>query len=303
MEKISVIMSVYKEEEIWLKESIESILNQTYKNIEYIIILDNPLAKNLENIIKDYAKNDKRIKFYKNKENLGLVKSLNFALSKSSGKYIARMDADDISMPERLEKQLNYLKINNIDILGSNILEFYENEKERSVSLPLNNIDIKNKILITNRIIHPTWLVNKKVYDELNGYRNIPYCEDYDFILRAIKNDFKVENYPEILLKYRLSPNSISRSNPLKQKLISIYLAKNIDCIDDITNEKIEEYIKSKKITERKIKHYNEAIKLFDKYKKNKNKLFILLASMKSKLFFETEVVHRLKYIINNKSI
>ncbi len=102
-EKISVIMSVYKEPEEQLRSSIESILKQTYSNFEFIIILDNPEEKWREDLINSY--HDNRIKFYVNEKNFGLTNSLNKALTYATGDYVARMDADDISMPDRLQNK------------------------------------------------------------------------------------------------------------------------------------------------------------------------------------------------------
>ena len=118
MMEISVIMATYKEKIELLKVAIESILKQTYNNFEFIIILDNP--ENIEHIrcIENYQKNDDRIRFYINEKNMGLTKTLNKALSLSKGKYICRMDADDVSMPDRIEKQLHYLNQYHYDLIG-----------------------------------------------------------------------------------------------------------------------------------------------------------------------------------------
>lgn len=106
MEKISVIMSTFNEKLEWVKEAIDSIINQTYRNIEFIIIVDNPNNIELKNMLEQYCIEDDRIKIIVNEFNIGLVKSLNKALKICSGEFIARMDADDISVKYRLEKQL-----------------------------------------------------------------------------------------------------------------------------------------------------------------------------------------------------
>ena len=103
---ISVIMSNYNTPEEYLREAIESILNQTYKNFEFIIIDDCSTDNSLE-IIKSY--NDERIVLIENEENIGLTKSINKGLAVAKGEYIARMDADDVSLPQRFEKQINYM--------------------------------------------------------------------------------------------------------------------------------------------------------------------------------------------------
>ena len=102
MDKVSVIMSTYKEPIEWIQQSVDSILNQTYKNLEFIIIVDNPEYAELVSLLNDYADSDDRISVVVNNNNIGLVKSLNKALSFCTGEYVARMDADDISLPERL---------------------------------------------------------------------------------------------------------------------------------------------------------------------------------------------------------
>lgn len=109
-------MSGYKEDIRYLKESINSILNQTYTDFELIFLLDNPSNKDITDLLNDYCKKDKRIRFFINEENLALAKTLNKALTFVKGEYIARMDADDVSMPNRLEAQLNYLLKNGYDM-------------------------------------------------------------------------------------------------------------------------------------------------------------------------------------------
>lgn len=106
--KISVIMSAYNESFDELNKSIDSIINQTYQNIEFIIVSDNPENKNIKMAVQ--AANDQRIKFIENKENIGLVQSLNRAISKATGKFIARMDADDISRKNRLKDKGRFVE-------------------------------------------------------------------------------------------------------------------------------------------------------------------------------------------------
>ena len=103
--EVSVIMATYKEPENLLRQAIESILNQSYKDFEFIIILDNPGNKEHIEIVKSYQKQDSRIRFYINEKNAGLTATLNRGIELSRGKYICRMDADDISMPERIQDQ------------------------------------------------------------------------------------------------------------------------------------------------------------------------------------------------------
>ena len=104
---ISVVMSNYNTDEEYLRAAIESVLNQTYENFEFIIV-DDCSTNNSVDVIESYS--DKRIKLIKNKGNMGLTKSLNIAIKAAKGEFIARMDADDIALPQRFEKQIEFLK-------------------------------------------------------------------------------------------------------------------------------------------------------------------------------------------------
>src|SRR5699024_5552594 len=118
---VSVIMSVYNETETELALAIESILNQTYKDIEFIIVLDAPDNELVLKLIKKYQTSDDRIKIIINNQNQGLAKSLNTGIKSSSGEYIARMDADDISFKNRLDVQISFLEKNaDYDIVSTN---------------------------------------------------------------------------------------------------------------------------------------------------------------------------------------
>ena len=139
--EISVIMSVYNEPKEYLIRSIESILNQTFKDFEFIVILDNPKNEIARNIAKEYSLKDERIVFIKNEENIGLTKSLNKGISISKGKFIARMDADDISHPKRFEEQISFLNKNNeYGLCGTKAYLIDENGKIlENLVHPLNN--------------------------------------------------------------------------------------------------------------------------------------------------------------------
>lgn len=223
---ISVIMSTYKEDERLLRESIESILNQTYRDFEYIIILDYPDNDVHKSVIKEYALKDDRIHFYINKKNMGLTDSLNRGLSLCHGEYIARMDADDISLPDRLERQMKYLEKNHYDLIGGITEMINENGSllYSIKSVPTDPKKINKALRYSQCIAHPTWLGRKEVFEKNAGYRHMPLCEDYDFTLRAVLNGFVVSNLNEAVLKYRMTSNSISRSNLFEQYLYMSYI-------------------------------------------------------------------------------
>ena len=141
MKKVSIIMSVYNEIETEVELSINSILNQTYLNLEIIIVIDNPNNEALIKKIKKYSEKDNRIKCIYNDKNIGLANSLNKGLKISTGDYIARMDADDISYPLRIEKQVEYLEKNkDIFLLGC------QAEKIDDKNIKIGNIKKLEKI-------------------------------------------------------------------------------------------------------------------------------------------------------------
>ena len=285
---VSVIMSVYNEEEKWLMQSIESILNQSYKNLEFIIILDKPDNKKLENIIKFYSKKDVRIRFYKNEKNLGLVKSLNKALTYVKGDFIARMDADDISIVNRIDKQIEYLGSHpDVDFMGARCINMDEDGTElyRDEIIPEDMKLIKSCLLNVDFINHPTWFFRKECIDKNEGYREITCAEDYDFLLRLITNGFKLANTNEFLVRYRIRKSGISKSNSLQQLLYSKHVVKMYK--DRVKygheNETVEE-LSNIEINVDQEKRYSLALEGLTKSKlyKKKNKFYRIYLILKS---------------------
>lgn len=134
------------------------------------------------------------------------------------------MDADDISESERIEKEMKYMLDNNLDIVGCRLAPFSNNELYKSGPVPQFSY-ISNKLLrVTNCIGHPTWIVKKKIFEELVGYRDINSCEDYDFLLRAVLCGYKVACTNEKLLKYRINPLGISQKLSSEQRITSCHL-------------------------------------------------------------------------------
>lgn len=200
--KISVIMSVYNGLP-FVKNAIRSILSQTYKNFEVIIIDDASTDKSWQ-----YLKSlkEKRIKLIRNHKNLGLAASLNIALRQAQGVFVARMDADDISSPQRFETQLNFLLKNpKIDLCGSWVDLINENgDKVGELKYPSSDKEIKKSLARFNPIVHPTFFAKKALFESLGGYRpEYDKAEDYDLLVRAMKN-FKFANVREKLLSFRL---------------------------------------------------------------------------------------------------
>ena len=211
---ISVIMSTYKEDERLLRESIESILNQTYRDFEYIIILDYPDNDVHKSVIEEYALKDDRIHFYINEKNMGLTDSLNRGLSLCHGEYIARMDADDIMHTERLRIQLKRMKKNpDIIVCGTWARFFSDNGKEKNTSHLGYGIihEPVFELFKHNMLLHPSVMIKKEfLFNHNIEYQNYPYVEDYKLWFDIAKTKGLLFVEPQELLMIRRSNTQIT---------------------------------------------------------------------------------------------
>lgn len=221
-------MTVYKEPLKWVKKALDSISNQNIDEaLELVLVIDNPNYRYI-NIIKHIVQSsfDKNI-IIVNDVNKGLVESLNIAFSHATGNYIARMDCDDISFLGRFNEELTFLKNNNLDFVASSIILISEEEHQLadlsfSGSLSgkyLNCVQGKQ-----NQFWHPTWLMKRKVMKDLHGYRSIPSVEDYDFVLRALSNNFRLGLLGKATVKKRFNRLSISEMDNYRQSVYTRWL-------------------------------------------------------------------------------
>lgn len=227
MPKVSVVMSVYNESFELIKNAIDSILNQTFKELEYIIIIDNPERTDLIQSIKRMALTDSRIKIVINEENIGLPLSLNKGIELSTTPYIVRMDADDISLPQRISKQYNVMVNNDYDVVSTSYYIMDENGKTTGYN---DTVDYGNPIEevlpFKNIIHHPTTIIKKDMLEKVGGYRNVKSAEDYDLWLRMILDGAKFYKLKDKLFKYRIRESGISQSNKGFQIASFIYIKK-----------------------------------------------------------------------------
>ena len=214
--KISVIMSVYNQEK-FLSESVESVLCQSESSFEFLII-DDASSDRSYDLIKNYSKIDVRIKLYKNSKNLGLTKSLNKLLKIAKGKYIARMDADDISSKNRFKNELSVMSSNQdvsvvfskadlVDASGNIICEKWqpENIKDIITSMPYHNY-----------ITHSTCMIRASIIGDLGGYNEkYKLAQDWELWLRMINSNLTFYSVNKVLLKLRMHEDNISRKNSL----------------------------------------------------------------------------------------
>lgn len=217
-------MSVYNEKEFYLKESVESILNQSFSDFEFIIIDDGSDLPHTREILTQYERRDERIRLFHNNSTLGLTKSLNKALSLAKGKYIARIDSDDISEIFRLEKQLRFMKSNpDCALCGSWSYIIDENGAIIGRKKFFNRYEkIKKKLLYFNFFTHSSLFFKKDIAMENGGYNEkIEKAQDYDLILKiSAKN--KIENIPEFLCFNRIHSKSITSKSKKKQEWYAI---------------------------------------------------------------------------------
>ena len=208
--EISVVMPVYNGEK-YLKEAVESILSQTYKDFEFIIAYDTSSDKSLD-IIKNYQEKDSRIILSMGKKR-GLIKSLNDALKISNGRYIARMDADDISLPGRFEAQVKFMKANpEIGMCGTWIEVFGDVDNNYVLKYPATDELLKLRLLFSVPFAHPSIMIKQKLIAQHGLKYNEKYdtIEDYKFWLDVSKYT-KFASIPEVLINYRYLKTSLSK--------------------------------------------------------------------------------------------
>ena len=211
-ELVSVLLSTYNSEET-LGESIDSLLNQTYKNLEILISDDGSIDSTIE-ICKKFQLKDERILLFSNKKNIGLTKSLNNLAQKASGSLIARHDADDISLPDRIEEQIQFMNKKRLDAVTSRSLVKQNNKKRPGISFY-----IPDKLLINrkNPFIHGTLIIKKNVFQEIGYYdERFYFAQDYKLFYDLLNKGYKVRTLNKAL--YILNTeNNISSENLERQ--------------------------------------------------------------------------------------
>jgi len=220
--RISVIMSVYNGEK-YLREAIDSILNQTFPDFEFIIVNDASTDSSLK-IIQSY--HDKRIRVIENEENIGLTKSLNKAIKKARGEYIARQDADDISLLNRFEEQLRYLEQHpEVSLLGTSIYRIDSGGDVTGKRIALAKPTTKD-MFKGNQFSHGSVMFKRQVIDNVGGYNELfRYVQDYELWLRIAKH-YEVRNLTRILYKLRSHDRNVRFTNGEESALYGILAIK-----------------------------------------------------------------------------
>ncbi len=246
--KFSVLMSVYhKENPIFLRNAIESVsIKQTIKPNEIVLIQDGPLTDELYQVIRYFESELPYFKTYSMEKNSGLGKALEYGVMKCTYDWIARMDSDDISIPDRFEKQVEFLKQHkNIDVLGSNITEFGENPEDviSIKRMPNTHADIRAMLRRRTPICHVTAFIRKEKLLAAGGYQDLPYVEDYYLWARMFVNSSQFASVDESLVLVRVGNGMLARRGNKQQilswKILNNYMYKNglVSYLDVIINK------------------------------------------------------------------
>lgn len=301
MPKISVMMSIYKERLEWIKEAVESILQQTYGDFEFIIVVDNPeIGNNVINYISDIVQCDARIKILFNEKNIGLALSMNKALGIADGLYIARMDADDIAMQNRFEREVELMERYNLDIVSSLRIDINENGEIIGEGLKTNNE--ASKILpYMNCMCHPSVMIRRTAIQGVGGYRNFPVSQDYDLWLRMIANRCKFMLANEYLIKYRTGADNYVSKKSLIQFYTSEYQRKLYKQRirkgkDDFSENDYNNWMMEKKI-DKKIEAFQKAICLIEEasYMFVKKNPVFMIKMMEAFVNFPRYTIYRIR--------
>ena len=266
---VSVVMPVYNAEN-YVKKAIISVLEQTYTNIELILINDGSTDNSLD-IMKEFHNKDNRVKLI-SRENKGLVYSLNEGIKSALGEYIVRMDADDICLLNRIEKQVNFMKQHKeVGVCGGWVQFFGKNIKSVIWKLPLTSEELKVRLLFSVPLAHPSVIIRKKIILENELFYDADYkhAEDYELWSRVVDYT-NLANLPEVILKYRLSDTSVtylaenSKDDKRYQTIKKIF-SKTLEKLGIENEDKLnklhyilcsDDRIKAKNLNFRTIHHY-----------------------------------------------
>lgn len=215
---VTVLMAVYNGEQ-YLRASIDSILNQTFTDFEFLVINDGSTDKTWQ-IIQEYANQDLRIIPINNQKNVGLTRSLNKGLELAQGKYIARMDADDVSLPQRFTKQVMFMESHpTVGVCGSWMKVIGQRNLNSVIKMPLDNETICCLLLFMTPLLHPSVIMRQESFTKANLLYDSSYqrAQDYELWTRTFKH-FALANIPEVLLLYRVHPQQVGQSYTQEQQ-------------------------------------------------------------------------------------
>lgn len=208
-EKISILLATRNRSRL-LRRALISLQHQTYLNIE-ILVLDDGSTDNTPALLSHFAENDSRIRFFRHDRSRGLACALNRLIAESKGVWIARMDDDDFSYPDRLVRQIEWMKAHKADVCGT----WYRRISPLGRSLmrpPIDHESIAAELLFQPPLLHPSVVMRKEIIERYGSYReDQPYAEDYELWTRLIYH-CRFGNVPQVLFDYMLSPRQVSHA-------------------------------------------------------------------------------------------
>jgi glycosyltransferase involved in cell wall biosynthesis len=221
MPKVSVVIPAYNCEK-YFPEAIESSLNQSFQNFE-IIAIDDCSTDGTWNVIQNYAKKDGRVRAYKNEKNLGIAGNRNLGVSLATGKYLAWQDADDISLPTRLEKQVRYLETHpKVGIVGGFIELFRDNKVIGVRKYAEVDSELRECIFRYSPVAQPSAMIRMEVFQKVGNYNlKYPPAEDLDMTFR-IGEQYELANVQDLVIKYRESDSSATHTRMKKVELSTL---------------------------------------------------------------------------------
>lgn len=283
MPKVSVLMAVYNTKEEYLRTAIESVLNQTFKDFEFILLDDASPDRNVERVIKSYS--DKRIRYVCNEKNLGISLTRNRLIDLANGKYLAVMDHDDISLPERFAEEVKYLDEHpDVGVVSCFIKDF---PSGKVAHLFENDDDIKIQLMNSCAIIHSACMIRKSVLDDNSiRYENaFSPAEDYALWCRLIPVT-KFHNIPKVLFHYRVHTTNTFKVQNVKMQKTTAAIHEFVQRENPVLYRQFQ----SMKTEETEIKLFGFIPFISKKTQNNKTKWFlfgkIVLCSVKHRIKF-----------------
>lgn len=212
--KVSVLMSLYiKEKPEYLKAAMDSVLAQTYPIDEIMLIEDGPLTEELYDLVNEYQSKNANIRIFAFEQNQQLGRALAKGVELCSNELVARMDTDDIAMPDRIEKQVAYMEAHpEVHVVGGSIREFNdEGTTDRVKLMPKTQEEIVEYVKVRNPLNHMTVMFRRSAILEVGNYQHFPFLEDYSLWSRMLSKGYQIRNMEDVLVRARTSMALVKR--------------------------------------------------------------------------------------------
>jgi glycosyltransferase involved in cell wall biosynthesis len=253
---VTVLMPCYNAE-LYVKEALSSLIDQTYRNLE-ILLIDDGCTDSTPDIIAAMALTDKRIRIVRNEKNMKLIPSLNKGILLAQGDYIARMDADDISLPDRIERQLAFIEETGADLVSSSVIVIDESGKKLEVIPPRGHqqITIEWLSMFINPMGHPSVMAKTAIFRKHNYLEDemALHTEDYEIWARMMRHGVKMANADAPTIKYRVNPHSVSiRHTEIQNRNFARCVKQHIESYSGLTMDDLTAQIVSNRFQEAKV--------------------------------------------------